>query len=133
MRFGLGVPRRRRAFMGNGSGVSGGDRNCNARLARLGALVPVTNAIVGINLADKKRMVVVTDHDSRVLARKRFRCRAWDLGTALDWAGERAAVKGFAGVTVACEPIGHRWRVVGQLGADRAEWFGGGCGRWSCG
>src|SRR5262249_32987193 len=117
MRFGLGVPRRRRAFMGNGSGVSGGDRNCNARLARLGALVPVTNAIVGINLADKKRMVVVTDHDSRVLARKRFRCRAWDLGTALDWAGERAAVKGFAGVTVACEPIGHRWRVLGQLAA----------------
>jgi transposase len=86
-------------------------------------LVPVRNAIVGIDLADKKQMVVVTDHDSKVLARKTFRCRAWDLGTALDWAGERAAVKGFAGVTVACEPTGHRWRVLGQLAADRSMSF----------
>ena len=28
--------------------------------------------------------------------------------------------KGFAGVTVACEPTGHRWRVLGQLAADRS-------------
>jgi transposase len=90
--------------MSNGSGVSRGDRDRNARLARLRALVPVTNAIVGIDLADAKQMVVVTDHDSKVLARKTFRCRAWDLGTALDWAAKRAAAKGWAGVTVACEP-----------------------------
>ena len=90
--------------MGNGSGVSRGDRNRNARLARLRVLVPVTNAIVGIDLADRKQMVVVTDHDSKVLARKTFRCRAWDLGIALDWAAARAAAKGFAGVTVSCEP-----------------------------
>jgi hypothetical protein len=50
---------RRRTFMGNGSGVSRGDRNRNVRLARLRALVPATNAIVGIDLADKKQMVVV--------------------------------------------------------------------------
>jgi transposase len=55
-------------------------------------------------------MVVVTDHDSRVLARRTFRCKAWDLGAALDWAGERATRAGYAGVTVACEPTGHRWR-----------------------
>ena len=72
--------------MGNGSGVSRGDRNRNARLARLRSLVPVTNAIVGVDLADRKQMVVVTDHDSKVLARRTFRYRAWDLGTALDWA-----------------------------------------------
>ena len=66
--------------MSNGNGVSRGDRNRNARLARLRELVPVENAIVGIDLADKKQMVVVTDHDSKVLARKTFRCRAWDLG-----------------------------------------------------
>jgi hypothetical protein len=29
-------------------------------------------------------MVVVTDHDSKVIARRMFRCRAWDLGPALD-------------------------------------------------
>ena len=86
-------------------------------------LVPVTNAIVGIDLADSKQMVVVTDHDSKVLARRTFRCRAWDLGAALDWAAERAAAAGFAGVTVACEPTGHRWRVLGQLAADRGMPF----------
>jgi hypothetical protein len=47
--------------MGNGSGVSRGDRNRNARLERLRSLVPVTNAIAGIDLAGKKQMVVVTD------------------------------------------------------------------------
>src|SRR6478672_1838270 len=123
MRFGLGVPRSRRTFMGNGSGVSRGDRNRNARLERLRALVPVTNAIVGIDLAGKKQMVVVTDHDSKVIARRTFRCRAWDLGAALDWAAGRAAAKGWAGVTVSCEPTGHRWRVLGQLAADRGMPF----------
>src|SRR6187401_2972144 len=79
---------KRRTFMSNGSGVSRGDRNRNARLARLRAAVPVTNAIVGIDLADPKQMVVVTDHDSKVLARHTFRCKAGDLGAALDWAAE---------------------------------------------
>jgi transposase len=68
-------------------------------------------------------MVVVTDHDSRLLARRTFRCRAWDLGLALDWAGSQAASKGFAGATVSCEPTGHRWRVLGQLAADRGMPF----------
>jgi transposase len=109
--------------MGNGSGVSRGDRNRNARLERLRALVPVVNAIVGIDLADAKQMVVVTDHDSKVLARRTFRCRAWDLGEALDWAAVQARARGFAGVTVACEPTGHRWRVLGQLAGVRGMPF----------
>ena len=62
--------------MVNGHGVSRGDRNRNARLARLRELLLLENAIVAIDLADKKQMVVVTDHDSKVLARKTFRCRA---------------------------------------------------------
>jgi transposase len=103
--------------------VSRGDRNRNARLERLRVLVPVTNAIVGIDLADAKQMVVVTDHDSKVLARKIFCCRAWQLGAALDWAAQRAAARGFAGVTVSCEPTGHRWRVLAQLAADRSMPF----------
>ena len=106
--------------MSNRNGVSRGDRNRNARLVKLRAMVPASNAIVGIDLADKKQMVVLTDHDSKVLARRTFRCRAWDLGAALDWAGERAARAGFAGATVACEPTGHRWRVLGQLAAERS-------------
>ena len=105
--------------MTNGSGVSRGDRNRNARLARLRSAVPVTYAIVGIDLADRKQMIVVTDHDSKVLARRTFRVKAWDLGAALDWAAERATKAGFVGVTVACEPTGHRWRVLGQLAQQR--------------
>jgi transposase len=97
-----------------------------ARLARLRALVPGSNAIVGIDLAEQKQMVVVTDHDSKVLARKRFRTYAWGLGPALDWAGKRAAANGFTGVTVACEPTGHRWRVL-------ASWPPtGGCRSFAC-
>ena len=69
-------------------------------------------------------MVVVTDHDSKVIARRVFRCRAWDLGSALDWAAGRAAAAGWAGVTVSCEPAGHRWRVLGQLAAGRWMPFG---------
>ena len=64
--------------------------------------------IVGIELADRKQMVVVCDDNSKVLARRTFRYRVWDLGLALDWAAERAAVKGFVGVTVSCEPTGLR-------------------------
>ena len=82
--------------MNKGSGISRGDRNRNARLSRLREAVPVTNAIVGIDLADRKQMVVVCDHDSKVVARRTFRCRAWDLGAALDWALERALKAGFA-------------------------------------
>jgi len=109
--------------MTHGNGVSRGDRNRNARLARLRELVPLNHAIVAIDLADKKQMVVVCDHDSKVLARKTFRRRAWDLGVALDWAAQRAAGKGWAGVTVSCEPTGHRWRVLGQLAAERSMPF----------
>jgi transposase len=83
--------------VGNGSGISRGDRNRNARLVRLRELVPIEKAIVGIDLADRKQLVVVTDHDSKVLARRTFRCRAWDLGIALDWAAERAAAKSWSG------------------------------------
>ncbi|MFB9324218.1 IS110 family transposase [Cryptosporangium minutisporangium] len=79
----------------------------------------MSNAIVGIDLADAKQMVVVCDHDSQVLARRTFRCPAWKLGTALDWAAKQAGAAGFAGATVACEPTGHRWRVLGQLAAER--------------
>jgi transposase len=105
--------------VGNGSGLSRGDRNRNARLARLREVVPHSNAIVGIDLADDKQAAVVTDHDSRVIARRRVRARAWELGELLDWAVARACEAGFASVTVACEPTGHRWRVLDQLAAGR--------------
>jgi transposase len=105
--------------MSDRSGLSRGDRNRNARLARLRGLVRLDHAIVGIDLADKKQAAAVTDHDSRVIARRRLSVRAWELGELLDWAVERARAAGFVSVTVACEPTGHRWRVLDQLAAER--------------
>ena len=105
--------------MVDGTGLSRGDRNRNGRLGGLRELLPAQNAIVGIDLAQVKQAAVVCDHDSRVLARRRVSCRAWELGTLLDWAVDRDRAAGFASVTVACEPTGHRWRVLDQLAAER--------------
>jgi transposase len=109
--------------MSNGSGVSRGDRNRNARLSKLREAVLGSSAIVGIDLADRKQVLVVTDHDSKALARRTVRCTVWDLGAGLDWANTRAARAGFMGVTVACEPTGQRWRILGQLAGDRGMSF----------
>jgi transposase len=102
-----------------GSRLSRGDKRRNERLARLREGVPVCNAVVGIDLADDKQVVVVTDHDSRVIARRRVKAKAWELGPVLDWARQMARQNGFADVTVGCEPTGHRWRVVDQLAAEQ--------------
>ena len=102
----------------NGSGLSRGDRRRNERLAGLRAIVHPVRAIVAIDLADDKQAVVVTDHDSRVLARRRVRTRAWQLGPTLQWARDQALAAGFEGAVVGCEPTGHRWRVVDQLAAE---------------
>ena len=101
------------------SGLSRGDRRRNAQLSRLRELVPVDNAIVGIDLADEKQAIVLTNHDSQVLARRRVKAKAWRLGPVLDWARNEARQLGFADVTVGCEPTGHRWRVLDQLAAQR--------------
>jgi hypothetical protein len=84
-------------------------------LARLRVLVPVSNAVVGIDLADRTQSVVLVDTDSRVLARRRVSKRAWELGPVLDWARTQAHRAGFTDATVACEPTGHRWRIIAQL------------------
>ena len=96
-----------------------GDRRRNARRERLRAVLPRDGAVVGIDLADEKQALAVIDHDVRVLARKTVRVKAFRLGPALDWAVEAARVKGFAAVTVACEPTGPRWLQVQRLCAER--------------
>jgi len=102
-----------------GSGLSRGDKRRNAKLARLRERVPADNAILGIDLADTKQAVVVTDHDSQVLARGPVNAKAWELGPVLDWARQVAHAHGFTDVTVGCEPTGHRWRVLDQLAAQQ--------------
>jgi transposase len=100
--------------------LSRGDRNRNTRLARLREALPATNAVVGIDLADKVQALVVMDHEANVLARRRVNVRPWELDASLSWALRHAQSAGFTGVTVACEPTGHRWLIVGQLAAAAA-------------
>ena len=104
---------------GSGNGTTRGDRKRNARRERLRSMLPCDGAVIGIDLAEDKQAVAVTDHDVRVLARKTVRVKAFRLGEALDWAVAQARVKGFAQVAVACEPTGPRWLQVQRLCAER--------------
>ena len=104
---------------GSGNGTTRGDRKRNARRERLRGLLPRDGAVIGIDLAEDKQALAVIDHDVRVLARKTVKVKAFRLGEALDWAVAQAKVKGFAHVTVACEPTGPRWMQVQRLCAER--------------
>ncbi|MEJ5947036.1 transposase [Pseudokineococcus basanitobsidens] len=98
-------------------GLSRGDRRRNARLGRLREVVGRDWAVLAVDLADRVQAAVVVDHDSRVLARRVLRGRAWDLAEVLTWARGVATGHGFAGLVLACEPTGHRWRVLGEIAA----------------
>jgi transposase len=108
--------------VGKRSRLSRGDARRNARIQRLRAVVRPELAVLAVDLADAKQAVVICDHDGRVLARRTFRCRAWELDRAVSWGQQHARAGGFAGVVVACEPTGHRWKVLarlaGQAGAE---------------
>ena len=101
--------------MSKASGLTRGDRRRNARKARLRAMVPAANAVVGLDLGERKQALVVTGADGQVLARRSPRVGVHDLGGVLDWAAGQARSAGLGGVTVACEPTGSRWMVVQDL------------------
>jgi transposase len=82
-------------------------------------MLPREGAVIGIDLGEDKQAIAVVDHDVRVVARKTVRVKAFRLGQALDWAAGQARAKGFARVTVACEPTGSRWMQVQRLCAER--------------
>jgi hypothetical protein len=65
------------------------------------------------------KAVVLTDHDSRVLARRRVKTKASELGPVLAWARQQARRHGFDDVTIGCEPTVHRWRVLDQFAAQQ--------------
>jgi len=71
--------------------------------------------VVGIDLAEDKQAIAVTDHDVRVLAHKTVRVKAFRLGETVG----QARAKGFTRVTMACEPTGSRWMQVQRLCAER--------------
>ena len=101
--------------MGKGNGLSRGDARRNSRLIRMRGIVRHDLAILAIDLADTTQVVALCDHDSRVLARRTVRGRAWQLEEALGWGRATAIEHGFAGIVVGCEPTGHRWRIVAAL------------------
>src|SRR5215831_20519094 len=82
----------------------------NAKLKELRRLVARERAIVAVDLAASKQAAVVLDHDSVVLARRMFTGSAWCIEQILAWAAPVAAKAGFAGLVLACEPTGHRWK-----------------------
>lgn len=115
-----GSQRTRTAAVGTRAGalvLSRGDRRRNARLGRLREVVARDRVVLAVDLADRVQAAVVVDHDSRVLARRVLAGRAWDLAEVVAWGQRVGAEHGFAGVVVACEPTGHRWRVLGEIAA----------------
>ena len=82
----------------------------NAKLKALRELVGKDRAIVAVDLASSRQAAVVCDHDSVVLARRMFTGSAWCISEILAWAEPVATKAGFAGVMLACEPTGHRWK-----------------------
>jgi transposase len=78
-------------------------------------VLPLEHAVLALDLADDKQVFALTDHDSRVLARKTVRCRPRQLAEAIEWGRREALAAGFTGVTLACEPTGHRWKVLDEL------------------
>lgn len=105
--------------MSNGSArrLSRGDRRRNDKIARLRGVVTRETAVLAFDLAADKQVCALTDPDSRVLARRTVTAKAWQLSEAVQWGLARAAEAGFDSVVVACEPTGHRWRVLDQIAA----------------
>ncbi len=98
--------------------LSRGDRRRNGQLVRLRAVVTRESAVLAFDLAADKQVCALTDQDSRVLARRTVRVKAWQLREAVMWGLERAKRAGFTSVVVACEPTGHRWRVLDLIAAE---------------
>ena len=105
--------------MAQGSGLTRGDRNRNRRIGALREVVARDRAVLAVDLGEDKQAGALVDHEGRVLARKTVKAKAHQLGGLLEWAAGQAARAGFAGVVVACEPTGHRWKALMGL-ADGA-------------
>jgi len=102
-----------------GSGLTRGDRNRNRKVEALREVVRRDRAVLAVDLGEDKQVAVVMDHEGRVLARKVVKAKAHQLAGLLEWGAGQAARAGLAGLVVACEPTGHRWKALMGL-ADAA-------------
>ena len=80
-------------------------------------MVTRESAVLAFDLAADKQVCALSDLDSQVIARRTVKAKAWQLAEAVRWGLDRAAEAGFTSVVVACEPTGHRWRVLDQIAA----------------
>ena len=105
--------------MSNGSRhrLSRGDRRRNEKLARLRAVITRETAVLAFDLAADKQVCALSDQDARGGARRTVRAKAWQLSDAVEWGLVQASEAGFSSVVVACEPTGHRWRVLDRIAA----------------
>ena len=69
--------------------LSRGDRRRNDRLASLRAVITRQTAVLAFDLAADKQACVLTDQDSRVLARRTVNAKAWHLRKVLEWGPRR--------------------------------------------
>src|SRR5215207_8891176 len=106
--------------MAHANRLSRGDLRRNARLERLRRVVSHDCAVLAVELADDIQVVVVCDHDSRVLARRTWRCRPWQLDRALGW-WSPVSRPGTAGGWWSSRPPGWGWR---SSGCSRCWWVG---------
>jgi len=97
---------------GTGGRLSRGDRRRNEKLRRLREAVPVDVAILAVDLAKAKQVVVVTGPGHQVLARRTFVCSPWGIDQMIEFALEAAGRHELNHLVVACEPTGHRWKPV---------------------
>jgi transposase len=106
-----------------GTGLTRGDQRRNDRIAVLRAVVRRDRVILSIDLGEDRQVAALMDHEGRVLGRRKVTAKAYALADLLVWAQRRAAVEGFAGLVVACEPTGHRWRAVMGLADEVGAGF----------
>jgi transposase len=106
-----------------GSGLTRGDRNRNRQRGVLREVVRLDRVILAVDLGEDKQAAAVMDHDGRVLGRKVVVRKAHQLGGLLEWAAGVSGRRGFAGVTVACEPTGHRWKSLMGLADEAGHGF----------
>jgi transposase len=117
---GLGIPTHNQEDVvsdGSAHRLSRGDRRRNNKLGRLRSIITRQTAVLAFDLAADKQVCALTDPDSQVLARRTVTAKAWQLEHAISWGLVQAERAGFTSVVVACEPTGHRWRVLDQLAA----------------
>src|SRR4051812_47098902 len=112
---GLGVPDHTSGgCMSNSSRrLSRGDRRRNDKLQRPRAFIPRHSAVLAFDLAADKQVCALSDRDSRVLARRTVRAKAWQLAEAVEWGVARAAAAGVSSGVGAREPARHPWRGPG--------------------